>query len=99
MLLHRLQQMAFTASAVALVAFAFSPQRAGASSTATAFRPVSPEELKMTAEPLAPGAAAIILYREVYRDDNGSPPPPRRLLPDQDLNRRRTQVRGHRDSV
>ena len=25
----------------------------------------------MTSEPLAPGAPAIILYREVYRDDNG----------------------------
>jgi len=35
------------------------------------FRPVSQEELKMTSEPLAPGAAAIILYRQVDRDDNG----------------------------
>ncbi|MGA1986899.1 MAG: DUF3857 domain-containing protein [Candidatus Sulfotelmatobacter sp.] len=35
------------------------------------FQPVSPEELKMTSEPLAPGAPAIILYREVYRDDCG----------------------------
>jgi hypothetical protein len=35
------------------------------------FQPVSPEELKMTREPLAPGAPAIILYREVYRDDCG----------------------------
>jgi hypothetical protein len=35
------------------------------------FQPVSPEELKMTGEPLAPGAAAIILYRQVDRDDNG----------------------------
>jgi hypothetical protein len=33
--------------------------------------PVSPEELKMTSEPLAPGAPAIILYRQVDRDDNG----------------------------
>jgi hypothetical protein len=32
---------------------------------------VSPEELKMTSEPQAPGAPAIILYREVYRDDCG----------------------------
>ena len=36
-----------------------------------AFQPISPEELKMTSEPLAPGAAAIILYRQVDRDDNG----------------------------
>ncbi len=35
------------------------------------FQPVSPEELKMTSEPLAPGAAAVILYRQVDRDDNG----------------------------
>lgn len=35
------------------------------------FQPVSPDELKMTSEPLAPGAPAIILFREVDRDDNG----------------------------
>lgn len=35
------------------------------------FHPVSPDELKMTSEPLAPGAPAIILYRQVDRDDNG----------------------------
>lgn len=34
------------------------------------FQPVSPDELKMTSEPLAPGAHAIILYRQVDRDDN-----------------------------
>jgi len=35
------------------------------------FPPISPEDLKMTSEPLAPGAPAIILYRQVDRDDNG----------------------------
>ena len=35
------------------------------------FQPISAEELKMTSEPLAPGAPAIILYRQVDRDDNG----------------------------
>jgi hypothetical protein len=35
------------------------------------FQPVSPEELRMTSEPLAPGAPAIILYRQADRDDNG----------------------------
>jgi hypothetical protein len=35
------------------------------------FQPVSAEELKMTKEPLAPGAAAIILFRQVDRDDSG----------------------------
>src|SRR5580692_5131453 len=37
----------------------------------TGFQPVNPEELKMTGDPLAPGAPAIILYRQVDRDDNG----------------------------
>lgn len=41
-----------------------------ATSATVGFHPVSPEELKMTSEPQAPGAPAIILYREVYRDDN-----------------------------
>ena len=35
------------------------------------FSRFQPEELKMTSEPLAPGAPAIILYRQVDRDDNG----------------------------
>jgi hypothetical protein len=35
------------------------------------FQPVSPDELKMTSEPKAPGAPAIILFREVNRDDRG----------------------------
>jgi Domain of Unknown Function with PDB structure (DUF3857) len=39
--------------------------------TGQGFQPISPEELKMTSEPLAPGAPAIILYRQVDRDDNG----------------------------
>src|SRR5215468_5222644 len=43
------------------------PARAG-----IAFQPVSPDELKMTAEPKAPGAPAVILYRQVDRDDNRS---------------------------
>jgi transglutaminase-like putative cysteine protease len=33
--------------------------------------PISPEELTMTSEPHAPGAPAILLYRQVDRDDNG----------------------------
>jgi hypothetical protein len=36
------------------------------------FQPVSPEELRMTSEPQAPGATAIILYRQVDRDDSGN---------------------------
>jgi hypothetical protein len=35
------------------------------------FQPISADELAMKTEPLAPGAPAIILYRQVDRDDNG----------------------------
>ncbi|MGO9862487.1 MAG: DUF3857 domain-containing protein [Terriglobales bacterium] len=35
------------------------------------FQPVNPGELKMTSEPLAPGAPAIVLFREVNRNDYG----------------------------
>ncbi len=35
------------------------------------FQPVSPDELKMTGEPKAPGAPAIILFHQVDRDDRG----------------------------
>jgi hypothetical protein len=48
----------------------FNCPRAGAVS----FQPVSPDELKMTQEPAAPGAAAVILYRQIDRDDNGLTP-------------------------
>jgi hypothetical protein len=41
------------------------------SAWAVGFQPVSPEELKMTSEPKVPGAPAIILYRQVDRDDRG----------------------------
>jgi len=34
------------------------------------FQPVSPDELKMIGEPKAPGAPAIILFRQVDRDDS-----------------------------
>ncbi|HKT23443.1 MAG TPA: hypothetical protein VJR04_02500, partial [Terriglobales bacterium] len=41
-------------------------------SAADGIPPVTAEELKMTSEPLAPGAPAIILYRQVDRDDRGN---------------------------
>src|SRR4029078_5125343 len=34
--------------------------------------PITQEDLKATSEPLAPGATAIILYRQVDRDDSGT---------------------------
>ncbi|MGA2745337.1 MAG: DUF3857 domain-containing protein [Candidatus Sulfotelmatobacter sp.] len=38
---------------------------------AQGFPPLSPDDLKMTSEPKAPGAPAVILFREVDRDDSG----------------------------
>jgi hypothetical protein len=49
-----------------MAAYYSAPVHAGVS-----FQPVSPEELKMTSEPQAPGAPAIILFRQVDRDDSG----------------------------
>lgn len=40
-------------------------------SNADAIPPITPAELSMTSEPLAPGAQAVILYRQVDRDDRG----------------------------
>lgn len=37
--------------------------------------PINPEELKMTSEPKAPGAPAIILYRQIDRDDSNASTP------------------------
>jgi hypothetical protein len=37
--------------------------------------PISPEELKMTSEPKAPGAPAVILFRQVDRDDSNAGTP------------------------
>ncbi len=42
-----------------------------ASAPGLGFQPVSPDELKMTSEPKAPGAPAVILFRQVDRDDRG----------------------------
>ena len=42
----------------------------GKARASSGFQPISQEELKMTSEPLAPGAQAVILYRQVDRDDN-----------------------------
>jgi hypothetical protein len=49
-----------------LLAFVFALTTAA---SAVSFQPVSPDELKMSSEPKAPGAPAIILFREVNRDD------------------------------
>ncbi|HZR55981.1 MAG TPA: DUF3857 domain-containing protein [Terriglobales bacterium] len=44
----------------------------GSAKAGIGFQPISPDELKMTSEPQAPGAPAIILFRQVDRDDNGN---------------------------
>ena len=68
MLLRRLATIVCCALFLVLAAAGFLPITVRASQ---GFQPISPEELKMTSEPLAPGAPAIILYRQVDRDDNG----------------------------
>jgi hypothetical protein len=65
-LLHRLT-IALVLRMTVLSLTAFLPI---ASWAGEGFQPISPEELKMTSEPLAPGAPAIILYRQVDRDDH-----------------------------
>ncbi len=65
-------QRLFSVFSFALLIFlgmaAYYPATVGAS---IGFQPISPEELKMTSEPSAPGAPAVILFRQVDRDDNG----------------------------
>ncbi|MDR3674491.1 MAG: DUF3857 domain-containing protein [Acidobacteriota bacterium] len=68
--IHRLRRVSLFLLLIGVLGWAWCPQAAHAVSSATVFRPVNPEELKMTAEPAAPGAPAVILFREVYRDDN-----------------------------
>ena len=53
------------ATALLAIALRFTPH-----SNADEWLPISPEELKMTSEPKAPGAPAIILYRQIDRDDS-----------------------------
>ena len=52
-------------AASAMAILAASPAQAS-----LGFQPISQDELKMTSEPQAPGAPAIILFRQVDRDDN-----------------------------
>jgi hypothetical protein len=65
---RRVVVVCFFALLFTLAAGSYSPQPVSAAEGIPA---ISPEDLKMTSEPLAPGAPAIILYRQVDRDDNG----------------------------
>jgi hypothetical protein len=69
LLLHRFGMIAWFAVFLNLATSLYLPVSVQA---AEGFPPVPPEELKMTNEPLAPGAAAIILNRQVDRDDSRS---------------------------
>lgn len=71
MFTHRFPKVHLLLLAVSCMAWAWHPPTASAVSSATGFRPVDPSELKLASEPAAAGAPAIILYREVYRDDSG----------------------------
>jgi len=53
-----------------LIGFAICMLAAQEANAVIRFQPVSQDELKMTSEPLAPGAPAIVLYRQVDRDDD-----------------------------
>jgi hypothetical protein len=71
MSIHRFVRICVFLLFMGLVTWLCCPVTADAVSSVTGFRPVNPDELKMTSEPAAPGAPAIILYRAVYRDDSG----------------------------
>jgi hypothetical protein len=63
----RLRRLVVCTFAVIGVAASY---RAIRTTTADDWLPISPEELKMTSLPEAPGAPAVILYRQVDRDDS-----------------------------
>jgi len=61
----------FAISLAPIIVLTIASYRLPVASAFIGFQPVSPEELKMTKEPLAPGAPAIILFRQVDRNDTG----------------------------
>jgi len=67
MSLDRLFSISSLAMLIVLGVAAYHPVTVSAS---VGFQSISPGELKMTSEPQAPGAPAIILFRQVDRDDN-----------------------------
>jgi Domain of Unknown Function with PDB structure (DUF3857)/Transglutaminase-like superfamily len=64
-----LRRLFLTTAVVLLGATAY---RVGSIKAADEWLPISPEELKMTSVPEAPGAPAIYLYRQVDRNDEQS---------------------------
>ena len=66
MLMRRFRVVSLSLIAQAAAVLAALPARADE------WKPVSPEELKMTSMPEAPGAPAVYLYRQVDRNDMGT---------------------------
>jgi len=64
------QRLSIRVCAVVLLMASASSWRAS-SAKADEWKPITPEELKLTSVKEAPGAPAIYLYRQVDRDDNG----------------------------
>lgn len=62
-----LKRLSFCTVAILALAAGYTAIR---TATADEWLPISPEELKMTGVPEAPGAPAVILYRQVDRDDS-----------------------------
>src|SRR5215469_10745594 len=58
---------------VCFLAVLAAPFSAAKQARADEWKPISADELKMASLPEAPGAAAVILYREVNRDDGRTP--------------------------
>ncbi len=59
---------------LSILVFLCSTVFAGGARAGDEWLPIDPAELKMTSEPLAPGAPAIYLYRQVDRDDKSRAP-------------------------
>jgi hypothetical protein len=67
---RRVSLLAFTTLLIVGIASRFTRL-----ASADEWQPINPEELKMTSEPKAPGAPAIILYRQIDRDDSDARTP------------------------
>ena len=63
----RIRSLVVLGGLLLAVSLALRPRTVGA---ADEWLPISPEELKMTSDPAAPGAPAVTLYRQVDRDDS-----------------------------
>ena len=65
-----LRRLTLVGGIAAVILAGAAAYREGSVIAADEWLPISPEELKMTGVPEAPGAPAVILYRQVDRDDS-----------------------------